>query len=561
MQDPVSLKKIQSIKGTLFVLVTSALIFYLVYRELKKQELAIKLKQESENRFKSIVKNSNIGIVLANAKGHIIDVNHEMVKILGYSKNELIKMNFSEYTHLDDLDEELKLIEKINKNQIDNYRIEKRCINKNGHIKWVDIAITCFRKDNNEVDLFVGMVMDVTKRKKYQEDLEDAKTFILSILDNMPIGISVMDDNYNYILYNKFLQRISAHSSDQVIGKNAFELFPYMEKMDIKDNIEKAMAGEYVVSEDIKDPQQPDLNRWFYYVHYPNKDAAGKIIGVINQVIEITERRNFMQKTIEQNQQYEALNEELRQTNEELLKAKEAAEKSNHLKTVFLNNLSHEIRTPMNGIIGFSELLNNPDTTSEKRKYYVEIIVNSSRQLLRIIDDILEISQLETKQIQLNRSEFSLNKLLSELFEIYNLESKEQKISLFLKKELSDTESNINTDKSKLLKVLSNLIDNALKYTCEGFVEFGYYKESNNIILFVRDTGIGISPENHDKIFHRFVQEDKKMSEKVGGLGIGLSIAKENAQLIGGDITLKSEKGKGSTFFVTIPHTPAEYNN
>lgn len=253
----------------------------------------------------------------------------------------------------------------------------------------------------------------------------------------------------------------------------------------------------------------------------------------------------------------------LKQRNEELLFAKEKAEESNRLKTEFLNNMSHEIRTPLNGIIGFSQMLKEPQISSENIEKYTDIIQKSSYQLLKIVEDILEISALETNKIQLSEESFSLNKLLEDLFSFYSKVASKKGISFNLEKGVSDNRSCILSDRTKLNKILINLLENALKFTDHGFVNFGYIVENDRLLLYVKDTGVGIAPENIDSIFDRFVQEEKELSRKHGGLGLGLSISRENALLMGGNITVESIKRKGSIFYLNIPYKgdKAEYNH
>lgn len=250
----------------------------------------------------------------------------------------------------------------------------------------------------------------------------------------------------------------------------------------------------------------------------------------------------------------------LKQAEQELIKSKEKAEESDRLKTEFIQNMSHEIRTPMNGILGFSELLDNPELSSEKRKRFIEIIRNSTHQLLQIIDDIMEISVLEAKQTKAVENPICLNDLLLELFSIFDIKAKEKKIHLYFKKGLSDEQSTILTDRTKLNKIVSNLLENALKFTNEGNVELGYKlnkdSEPAELEIYVKDSGIGIKPEKQKLIFERFQQAEKDLSKKVGGLGLGLSIAKENTELLGGKLSVKSTYGEGTVFFVTIPYKP-----
>ncbi len=250
----------------------------------------------------------------------------------------------------------------------------------------------------------------------------------------------------------------------------------------------------------------------------------------------------------------------IKQKTKELRIAKENAEESDRLKTSFIRNISHEIRTPMNGIIGFSEFLDNPDLTDSERQEYARIIINSGKQLMSIIEDILEISKLRSKQVKVNIEKTNLIVLLKALFSIFEIKAKEKNIELYLENGLPDDQNLVLIDKSKLNKIVSNLLDNAIKFTNEGYVKVYYKIENNHIIISIEDTGIGINPKDQENIFRSFSQSEKEISKNYGGLGLGLTLAKENVALIGGQIRFKSEKGKGTTFTITLPHNPIESN-
>lgn len=259
-------------------------------------------------------------------------------------------------------------------------------------------------------------------------------------------------------------------------------------------------------------------------------------------------------------EEIQSAEEELAIQNEELLTSKERAEESDRLKTAFLQNMSHEIRTPMNAIMGFSNLLKEHARSPQKITEFSDIITSRSSDLLSIINEVLEVSRIETGQLRVNAQECNMNHLLEELysfFKNYKAQTGKDNIDLECKK-ITGCESNIVTDMVKFKQVFINLIQNALKYTFEGKITFGFEGvENGHLVFFVSDTGKGIPDDKFTKIFDRFMQIDPHPSSSKAGLGLGLSIAKGLVTLLGGKIWLTSKLNQGSIFYFTIPQKTA----
>ncbi|HOK52781.1 MAG TPA: response regulator, partial [Bacteroidales bacterium] len=231
-------------------------------------------------------------------------------------------------------------------------------------------------------------------------------------------------------------------------------------------------------------------------------------------------------------------------------------EESDRLKTAFLHNISHEIRTPMNAIMGFADLLKNEELAPERRAKYLDIIINSSKQLLSIVNDVLEISRLESRTVPLHFSTFNLNHLAEELYHLFLPRIRNLQFSFHCG--LATEKAFIEGDKEKINQILTNLLNNALKFTQEGSIEFGYNIENDNLVWYVKDTGMGIPENEQDKIFERFYQANLAIAQLKGGSGLGLSIVKNLVELMGGHIWLESVPGQGSTFYVKLPYKPAK---
>jgi PAS domain S-box-containing protein len=251
--------------------------------------------------------------------------------------------------------------------------------------------------------------------------------------------------------------------------------------------------------------------------------------------------------------------ERIQKINEELNIAKQKAEESDRLKSAFLANMSHEIRTPMNGVIGFSEMLADPDLSPGSRMEYASIIIDSSRQLLSIVNDILDISRIEAGLVSLSKEEVQVNDLLTVLYAFFEPQARNKNLDLRFVKSLNNEECVLYTDKTRLRQILTNLLNNALKFTHDGTIELGYEKIDGFMKFYVRDSGIGIPVELHDKIFEPFRQVELEITYHYGGTGLGLSISRKLVELLKGKIWLESQPGTGSVFYFTIPfHQPNE---
>jgi len=249
----------------------------------------------------------------------------------------------------------------------------------------------------------------------------------------------------------------------------------------------------------------------------------------------------------------------LKQVHEDLIKANIGAESSNRLKSNFLANISHEIRTPLNSVVGFSNLLLSNNLTNEVKEEYIEHINHNSEKLLQIIGDIIDLSRLESSQIEITYEEASLGTIVNEIIEDtrQTIRRNEKPIILTVKNHFEDLGDLIFTDRIWLKRVLNHLMDNAVKFTLEGSVEFSYMLDNQNIVFKIRDTGIGINKENLGRIFEEFRQEFDGHHRPFEGLGIGLTLAKEVIERMGGKIFVESEKGVGSEFSFSIPYRPA----
>jgi signal transduction histidine kinase/ActR/RegA family two-component response regulator len=385
---------------------------------------------------------------------------------------------------------------------------------------------------------------------------------------NIPnMDVYLIDKEMKYIVAQGSEMKKYQLTPKDFIGKKVSEIgFDKKTTEFLNENYKKVLSGEIITKEYVY--QGID----YEFRGAPVEDEEGNIIAAlwisINQskqkdlIKEIEKRKNEYKELYNENRtinaELEEKLEELQKVNEALDETKKKAVENDRLKSAFLANMSHEIRTPMNGIIGFSELLKASDKDDPKINDYIDKVSDSSEQLLDIISDILDISKIETKQYEIFEESFNLNGLLEEFYLAKSYLQKKEKVSFSINCGASDSESFIITDRSKLHKILKNLLDNAFKFTEEGKVELGYSFEGNMINFYVKDTGIGIPRDKKALVFQHFVQADTSETRKYGGTGLGLSIAKGLTEMLGGNIGVKETGQEGSVLSFAIPYKTNE---
>lgn len=483
--------------------------------------------EEGELKFKQLFyDNSAIKILIDPVTGKIFDINHAAADFYGWSVEELRKMTISDLNILSSAEIKKEMETARHSGKV---HFEFRHRKANGTI--ADVEVFSSMVVISGTQFLFSTVHDISRKKADEHQIR----LLSRSVEQSPVAIVITDWSGIIEYVNPAFTSITGYTSIQAKGKNPNILksghTPESTYIELWETIYqgKTWMGEL---------RNKKANGEYYWVSiaispiYKNKELTNFV--AVSE--DITEKKRIV---------------------EDLIRAKNKAEESNKLKTEFLHNMSHEIRTPMNGIIGFSEILSDEQLDTTQRKLYTDIIIKSSYQLLNIIDDILEISQLETRQVNLNPEVFCVVQFIQELHLQFAAKMKEKGLEFTVNTPCVDEPVYIRTDKIKFNRIVISLIDNALKFTEKGSVEIGFSIENGQLKIYVKDTGIGISENYLERIFDRFEQEEKELSRKYGGIGLGLSISRENVRLLGGTISVESVKQAGSTFYVTLPYIPA----
>jgi PAS domain S-box-containing protein len=522
----------------LFILISIVMIIYFylsfkastILKEEKNRKALEKILRESEKRFRTMFELSPAGIILIDEKGTIIEVNTSFCDTLEYSKKEITGQNIRFFAS----PEKEGVIEKNIADILSGITIKHE--------------VTNFKKDGTTciIALYETMILlpdgtpgilsvsnDITEKKHSQERM----LTLSRALESIGECVSITDHNNKIIFVNNAFCKTYGYNQEEIIGKNISILRSFKkEGIRVDELLSKTIHGGW--NGELINIRKDGSEFPIELSTSPIKDEKGNPIALIGIAVDITERKKIHQ---------------------ELISAKEKAEESDKLKSAFLANMSHELRTPLNAVIGFSGLMIESGSDNETISNS-KIILNSGMHLLGLVEDILDISMIETGQLRIKYEKAGIYSILNEVKNIIlgeKLKENKTGIEIILKIDPEFSDPHIFTDSRRLKQVLINLLKNSLKFTDEGQIEFGFVEieriDKKYLRFYVKDTGIGIDQKNHNSIFEIFRQVDDTPTRIYGGTGIGLSIAKKTIELLGGEIWVDSEIGKGSVFYFTIP--------
>ncbi len=492
--------------------------------KLKKREAEEALRQ-SEKDYRRLINGMNESVWIINPdNGRLLDVNKSAIEKLGYTREKLLEIGLTgidKYLSPETIENMMNTIN-VNKFQV----FETEHTPSKGSPIPVEISSSLIKYRGKEVILSVAR--DISDRLKVEEELR----LVNRAIEQSPISIVITDKNGVIEYVNSSFTSITGYLPDEVKGKKTNILKSGKQPESIyKDLWNTILAGKEWFGELLNKKKNGDLY-WADVSISPVINLKGELTHFVSVREDITEKKKML---------------------EDLMAAKEKAEESDRLKSAFLANMSHEIRTPMNGILGFASLLKEPHLSESERENFVNIIEKSGERMLATLNDLIDISKIESGVVEIEYSELHVHLELQLLFNFFNPEAAKKGLLLFYNFQKEKVDFTMKTDRLKVLAVMSNLIKNALKYTLKGNVEFGWKLENDQILFFVKDTGIGIDEKKKDAVFERFIQADISISRNFEGSGLGLSISKAYVEMLGGRIWFESVLGKGSEFYFLLP--------
>nr|NQU94170.1 PAS domain S-box protein [Bacteroidota bacterium] len=543
-----------------FVSTVAAMVAQIIANN--KRRLIQEALRDSEEKYRTIFENVHDIFYQTDLKGYVLEISPSIKHFSEFNREEIIGTHV-ENLYYDPNDRDMLLNALKKDGELRDYEI--RLKTKSGEIRYVSINARLISDADGSPNHIDGSLRDITERKKAEEALSNSedryRNFISQTSEGvyrfeldkpMPLELPVeeqIDFMYDHMFIAEcnqaFIKMYGIENMNEIIGKSQKELHGGNQNPANRAALRQFIQSGYR-TENIE-TMEPDVNGQLRY--YSNSAVGiienGHLVRSWGTQTDITDKKQML---------------------EDLMNALEKARESDRLKSAFLANMSHEIRTPMNGIMGFAELLKEPDLTGEEQKKYISVIENSGERLLNIINDLIDISKIEAGQIEVTYSQTNIYGQFDYIYNFFKPAAEKKGLQFSINNRLTVNEAIINTDRQKLYAILSNLVKNAIKYTNEGSVEIGCkiadvetHGDASQLQFYVKDTGIGIYRNRQEAIFDRFVQADIEDKKAMEGAGLGLSITKAYVEMLGGKIWVESNPDgyrgeEGSAFYFTIPY-------
>lgn len=499
--------------------------------------------REAEERFRSSFESAAVGMAMVGLDGRFIQVNKALGEIIGYSFDELLKLDFESITHPQDLIRDNHLLAELMEGTRQNYQMEKRYIHKDGRVVWVHLSVSAVRNEKGRVLYFISQIQNITERKKNEAALIEREHFLRTLSECLPGLVSYWGTDLHCHFANKNYEEWTGVPIEKLRGIHMRKMLGEAMFANDLSHIQRALAGEPQRFERRK--RKPDGTFADTLIHLIPDVLYGQVEGFFSLTTDITD--------------FKAQQRELERINHKLVDRTEQAEAASRAKSVFLANMSHEIRTPMNAIMGLLQLLEDTELQARQRDYLSKI-GSAADVLLNVLNDILDTSRIEANRLELTAKRFELDQVLSKTNDLFAYRAEEKSIQLFVTK-APECPVSLVGDRLRLAQILNNLLSNALKFTEKGHIQLKVepIEGGRQLRFMVKDTGIGMTPEQCAQLFKPFSQVDDSSSRRYGGTGLGLSICKSLVELMGGKIWVESQQGAGTSFVFTINSVEPSY--